>query len=203
MKKAAVFEKTYRDYLAQVGEVDLLSRAASLGGEASGSGLILHFYRKPYRVSAEGVTDAEGKTANFAVSVVLCRYILQCPTGIPDSGGWVTYREFREAGPLMSYFTANTHKIIETTFAGDIPALKKASESLGGIPYDDGSSHDISIKFDFLPKIPVLLRFNDRDTEFPAQCVILFRQSAEQYLDMECLSIGGTFLSGILIGKSR
>ena len=70
-----------------------------------------------------------------------------------------TYREFRDAGPLMSYFTTNTHKIIETTFAGDIPALKKASESLGGVPYDDGSSHDISIKFDFLPKIPVLLRF--------------------------------------------
>ena len=42
-----------------------------------------------------------------------------------------------------------------------------------------------------------------RDPEFPAQCVILFRQSAEQYLDMECLAIGGTFLSGILIGKSR
>jgi uncharacterized protein DUF3786 len=114
-----------------------------------------------------------------------------------------TYREFKDAGPLTSYFTTNTHKIIETAFAGDIPALRKASESLGGVPYDDGSSHDISIKFYFLPKIPVLLRFNDRDPEFPAQCVILFRQSAEQYLDMECLSIGGTFLSGILIGKSR
>ncbi len=87
---SAVFENTYQDYLAQVGEVDLLSRADSLGGEVSGSGLIIPFYRKPYRVSAEGVTDAAGKTANFAVSVVLCRYILQCPTGIPDGGGWVT-----------------------------------------------------------------------------------------------------------------
>ena len=60
------------------------------------------------------------------------------------------------------------------------------------------SSYDISLTFDFLPRIPVLLRFNDKDSEFPAQCAIMFPQSAETFLDMECMAIGGTLLAGTL-----
>lgn len=201
-KKATVFEHTYRDYLAQIAGIDFLSKAEPLGAERAGNALIIPFYTKPYRISAGGVFDASGTPANFAKSVVLCRYILQCPEDAPAAGSWVTYREFREAGPLVGYFTSNTNKIIETAFAGNLSALKKACDTLGGVIFDDGSSYDISVQFDFLPKIPVVLRFNDKDQEFPAQCTLLFRASAEKYLDMECLAIGGTFLSGILIGKA-
>ncbi len=200
-KKAAVFEKTYREYLDRITGIDFLSRARMLGAERSENALVIPFYGEPYRISADGVAGASGKKANFAISVVLCQYILQCPEDTPEIGDWVTYREFRDAGPLVGYFASNTNKTIETEFAGKVTALEKVSESLGGVSFDNGSSHDVSLKFDFLPKLPVLLRFNDRDDEFPAQCSILFRQSAEKYLDMECLAIGGTFLSGTLIGK--
>ena len=200
-KKSAVFEKTYREYLDRIAGIDFLSRVHMLGAERSENALVIPFYGEPYRISADGVSGAAGKKANFAVSVVLCQYILQCPEDTPETGDWVTYREFRDAGPLVGYFATNTNKTIEIEFAGKIATLESASGRLGGVSFDDGPSYDVSIKFDFLPKIPVLLRFNDRDNEFPAQCSILFRQSAEEYLDMECLSIGGTFLSGTLIGK--
>jgi len=202
-RQASVFEQTYRNYLRRISGIDLISRAEPLGAATDGSALIIPFFKKPYRVSSDGVFDASGKPANFAKSVVLCRYIVQCPEQSPPPGGWVTYREFRDAGPLIGYFTSNTNKIIETAFSGNIFGLKAACEPLGGIAFDDGSSYDISIQFDFLPKIPMLLRFNDKDGEFPARWTILFRASAENYLDMECLAIGGTFLSGILIGKSK
>ena len=198
-KKSAVFENTYRNYLAKIAGIDFLSRAHRLGAKISGNALIVPFYGKPYRISKDGVIDSSGEKANFAISVALCQYILQCPEEVPESGDWVTYREFRDAGPLVGYFTANTNKIIETAFADNMSALQTAAVNLEGTFFDDGSSYDISIKFNFLPKIPVLLRFNERDKEFPAQCSILFRQSAEKYLDMECLAIGGTFLAGILI----
>jgi len=201
-KKSAVFEKTYNDYLAQIAGIDFPSRADMLGAELSGDALIIPFYGEPYQVTANGVVKVSGDRANFAVSVVLCQYILRCPEATPESGGWVTYREFKDTGPLEGYFTANTNKIIETTFAGDLAALHNASKRLGGAEFDDGSSYDLSITFDLLPKIPVLLRFNDRDDEFPAQCSVLFRQSAESYIDMESLAIGGTFLAGVLINRS-
>jgi hypothetical protein len=49
-----------------------------------------------------------------------------------------------------------------------------------------------------LPRIPIRLRFNDKDDEFPAQSSILFRQSTESYIDMESLAIGGTYFTGML-----
>lgn len=200
-KRSVVFEKTYREYLRRIASIDFMSRADMLGAEPSENTLTIPFYGEPYRISADGVVNAEGKKANFAICVLLCQYVLRCPEDRPATGDWVTYREFKDAGPLVGYFATNTNKTIETEFAGKIEALKSTGEALNGVRYDDGSTYDLSMKFDCLPRIPVLLRFNDRDDEFPAQCSILFRQSAEKYLDMESLAIGGTFLSGMLIGR--
>ncbi len=196
--KAAVFEETYRHYLTRIADLDLTVRAAMLGADSDGDDLIIRLYGTPYRLSRRGVFRPSGEPVNYAVCVVLCCYVLQCPDSTPRTGDWVTYREFKDAGPLVGYFTANTNKVIETAFAGNLPGLEKASRGLHGRPFDDGAGHDLSMIFDFLPRIPVLLRFNDRDDEFPAQCSILFRSSAEAYLDMECTAIGGTFLAGHL-----
>ena len=198
MKKAKVFDTTLKDYLAQIGGIDLASRADALGATTAGGALIIAFYGIPHRISKEGVFKASGKTANFTVSVVLCQYLLRCPQTIPAAGQWATYREFKDAAPLSGWFTTNTNKIIETTFAGKLSALETACRNAGGRLGQD-TSFDLAVTFNFLPRIPVYLRFNDRDDEFPAQSSILFRRSAEKYLDMECLAIGGTFLAGILV----
>ena len=196
--KAAVFEETYRNYLARIADLDLAARAAMLGAEVHGSDLMIRLYGSPYHLSRQGVFKPSGEPVNYAVCVVLCCYVLQCPQTTPLAGQWVTYREFKDAGPLISYFTANTNKVIETAFSGNLAGLKSACRRLGGRLFDDGAAHDLSMTFDFLPRIPVLLRFNDCDEEFPAHCSVLFRQSTEAYLDMECTAIGGTFLAGHL-----
>jgi hypothetical protein len=201
MKRAAVFETTLEDYLTQIGNIDLVSRGVTLGATTREGALILPLYGIPHRVSKEGVFDAGGKKANFTVSVVLCRYVLQCPATVPAPGGWVPYREFRDAAPLTGYFTTNTNRVIETTYAGNLAMLEDACRRIGGRLVEE-PSFDLAAAFDLLPRIPVYFRFNDRDDEFPAQSSVLFRQSAEHYLDMECLAIGGTLLTGLLINKS-
>lgn len=201
MDKAKIFETTLKDYLAQISRIDMSLRADALGASASDGTLIIPLYGRPHRVSYSGVTDASGHKANFAVSVLLCCYILQCPRSEPVTGEWVTYREFKDAAPLTGYFTTNTNKIIETTFAGQIEMLKAAIGHAGGRLVEE-PSFDLAAQFDMLPRIPVYIRFNDRDEEFPAQSSILFRESAETYLDMECLAIGGTFLAGLLINAN-
>jgi hypothetical protein len=125
---------------------------------------------------------------------------LQCPDTEPEPGEWVTYREFKDAGPLTGYFAANTNKIIETRFAGQLDTLTYACRKIGGRAIET-PAFDVAFMFDMLPRLPVFFRFNDRDDTFPAQTSILFRQSAEKHLDMECLAIGGTYLTGLLIGK--
>ena len=198
-EKAAVFEETYQDYLKQLADIDYLSRADILGGRTSDSELIIEFYGKEYRISTRGITDPDGQKANFAICVVLCKYILGCPGKVMQDGTWVTYREFKDAGPLIGYFNANTNKTIESTFSGRMDLLTRASQRLAATPVEDDAAYDLSLMFKALPRIPVMLRFNDGDAEFPAQCAILFRQSAEHYLDMESMAIVGTFLAGNLI----
>ena len=198
-QKAKVFEETYRNYLKQLAAIDYLARADILGARTSGQELIIEFYGEEYRVSDDGITDPSGQKANFAVCVVLCKYILVCPKEVMQDGIWVTYREFKDAGPLIGYFNTNTNKTIESTFSGRTDLLIRASRKLGAAPVEDGAAYDLSLMFKALPRIPVLLRFNDGDAEFPAHCSILFRQSAEHYLDMESLAIVGTFLAGNLI----
>ena len=198
MKKADVFEVTYRRYLEQIAGIDLIARADTLGAGVSDDALLIPFYGSPHRVSKEGVLNAAGQKATFAVSVLLCCYVLQCPETMPEPGAWVTYREFKDAGPLTGYFTTNTNKIIETTFAGRTGVLKAACLRMGGT-FADAPAFDVAVMFNMLPRIPVFFRFNDRDDLFPAQSSILFRQSAEKHIDMECLAIGGTYLTGLLI----
>ncbi|MCU0559837.1 MAG: DUF3786 domain-containing protein [Desulfobacterales bacterium] len=194
-----VFEQTVRSYLRQLSEIDGRARADILGAGIAGSGLIIPFYGTPYRVSGAGITDAGGRPANFSICVVLCKYILMAPTETPADGNWATYREFKDAGPLTVFFANNTHKTIENAFGADSAALETACRKLGGTAFQDDASHDLSMLFHALPRIPVLLRFNFRDDDLPAQCTVLFRRSAEKYLDMESLAIAGTFLAGGLI----
>ncbi len=201
MKKAEVFETTYRQYIQQVAEIDLAARAKILGAVEKDGALEISFYGEPHMISKSGVFKPSGERASFAVCVLLCCYVLQSPDKAPNPGEWVTYREFKDAGPLVGYFTSNTNKIIEATFAGRIDVLKAACLKMGGQLVEE-PAFDVACMFDMLPRIPVFFRFNDRDDTFPSQTSILFRQSAEKHIDMECLAIGGTYLTGNLIGNS-
>lgn len=199
VQKSAVFEQTYRRYLAEIGTRDYLARADLLGVETDGEALIIPLYDRTYSVSSTGISAHDGATLNDAVRVILAKYVLTCPDQLPPlSSKWMSYREFRDAGPLISYFTNNTNKSIEHHFSGATARLEQRCKSLGA-RIEENSSYDLSVRFQALPRIPVVLNFNDADDLFPAACSILYQASAEHYLDMECLAMTGTLLTGKLL----
>lgn len=198
-----LFEKSYRKYLTELAHLDLTLRSETLGAQISCNALQITFFGQPYRVSTNGIVDSAGNPPTAAVSVVLCRYILRCPAELPADQGWVTFRDFNAAGPLVGYFTVNTNRLIATTFSGRCRTLAKACEALGGQPAGDDAGYDLSMKNDALPAVPIFLRFNDKDDELPAQSTILFRRSAEHYLDLDSLVILGTYLAGNLVKYAR
>ncbi len=199
MHKSAVFEQTYKRYLAQIAEIDYLTRAELLGVEIDGEALIIPLYNRSYSVSSRSIDGCGGAGINDAVRVILAKYVLTCPDTLPElSEKLMTYREFRDAGPLVSYFTTNTNKNIEQHFTGGADRLAERCKELGA-QIEDNSSYDISARFYALPRIPVLVNFNDADEMFPAACSILYQESAELFLDMECLAMTGTLLAGKLL----
>jgi len=197
--RSKVFDETYRRYIGEISQLDFLAKADSLGVNEEGGALLIPLYDKIYRLNAKGIEGADGKELTPAVQVMICKYVLTCPPELPEiNDKLVTYREFKDSGPLVSNFTTNTNKTLESTFSGNLAGLEKKAMQIGG-QVQESDTYDLSFKFHAFPRIPVILNFNDKDDLFPAVCSVLYRSSAALFLDMECLSMTGTLLTGKLI----
>lgn len=200
-RKAKVFDQTYQHYLSMIRRIDYLGRANLLGVEVEDGQLIIPLYDQVYRLSGDAVESRDGSEVTPGIRVILCKYVLTCPAELPViSKRYMTYREFRDAGPLISYFTGNTNKIIESHFVHKLGLLEQRCARLGGVVVEN-ESYDFSSTFSALPRIPLILNFNDADDLFGATCSILYHESAQHYLDMECLAMTGTLLTGKLISQ--
>jgi len=202
-EKPHVFEKTYKAYLKQIAGINFEPLAEVLGIAAEKGKIEISFFEKPYVVAEKRIVNPSGKQPSFGVCVVLCKYLLLCPDTVPQEGDWVAYRDFKDAGPLTVFFANSVEKPIAEHFAGRAAELEKSCKTLGGFAPDIEPAYDLCMQFNALPRIPVLLLYNDADDEFPAHCSILFRRGSDKFLDAESLAILGENLSRRLIKKSN
>ncbi len=198
MEKHSVFEKTYQNYLDRIGGIDLNKRSGILGGRVEKNEMIVSFFGKPYRISSRGITDPAGKPPPMGICVVLCKYLLLCPDVPSLDKEWVSFRDFKNTAPLIHSFVNHTEKPIVRHFSNRLEDLAAACDKLGGKNPGLELNYQLIMKLYPLPKVPLLLLFDDADDEFPAQCKVLFERRAEHYLDPECLAILGTLLCHFL-----
>jgi hypothetical protein len=201
--ESKAFERIYLDYLAQLAAVDLRAAADMLGGRADGDAVVVPFFGRSYKVSAAGISDPSGSRPSHSVSVLLSKYFLMCPENPPLDASWVSYKDFKNAGPFVGGFRNNAEVPLERAFGSDPAALRKRCGALGGVPAAEDFPYEVAVRLPALPKIPILLLFNGADDEFPARCAMLFERRAEKYLDMECLAITGWALSAYLRDTPR
>jgi hypothetical protein len=190
-EKSSVFEETYTNYLAQIAELDFEKIAAQLGAERVADEMMIPFFGIPHRISAAGISDPSGSRPNFSVCVVLFKYLLLCPGEDPVENDWVSFKDFRDSAPFAGSFVNYTEAPMPKYFSGRLTQLEMACRKISGHLPAAQYSYDLCMQFEPLPKIPVLMLFNDADDEFPAQCAVLFERRAEKYLDMECLAMVG------------
>ena len=184
--ESSVFEKTYKDYIAQVAKIDFQTIERKLGVRANSEGVIIPLLGKPYSVSEKGITGPSGKKPFLSICVILSKYLLLCPKNTPKDKNWVSFRDLKDSGPLTSYFANDVERPIARHFSERVHDLASASKKLGGYPPDVEFPYDLTMQFDLLPKIPALILYNDTDAEFPAKCSVLFEGCSESYLDAEC-----------------
>jgi len=190
-EKSQVFDQTYEDYLSQIAGLDFNFIAATLGVKVDGGDVIVPLFGKSYRVSAQSITDSSGQKPHLAICVILCKYLLMCPMIQPLGGNWMAYKDFKDAAPLIQAFSNTVTRPLAETFAGRVAELESSGKKMGGYTPGEEFPYDLCLQFDALPKVPLLLLFNDQDDEFPAQCGVLFEKRTEKFLDMECLAMVG------------
>jgi len=190
-KGREVFETHYMEYCRQIGRADLVSAADILGGEYREGLLYLRFLDREFSISGAGILDASGIQPDYILCVILARYLLACPERIHHDPEWVTFKDFKRNAQFtnVNYFTSDTEQKILNVFSGRGEMLLKACEDLGGRHHDLGIPYDVSMAVEVLPRIPLLLLYNDEDDEFPAQCRVLFPKHGEFYLDPESLAM--------------
>ena len=201
MDNSKIFDQKFDESMSQIQEqeIDFSDRADILGGRYKNNSLAFDFFNRKILVTKYDIKDNGNTELTFAIKFLLCQYILLCPETLPEkSSKLVTFREFKDSGPLFSRFTSNTNKIIETSFSGDLAKLEKQCLKLDGMIMES-ASYDLSMRFKALHRIPIILNFNDRDDLMPATAGFLYHGDAQQYLDLECLSITCTYLTGQLI----
>lgn len=192
-----VFEKNYSYYLEEITKVDFTAVKDTLGCRLDGDRMVIPFFGKDYRVSRSGIADEANQRPGYVVCVVLAKYILRCPAAAPVGDGWVSFKDFKTTSHFtnVNYFASDTERAIVKGFSGRLSELAEACRQTGGVLHEAGMPYDLSVRFEALPRVSLLLLFNDRDDEFPAGCTVLFNRHAESYLDPESLAMTGGMLA--------
>ena len=202
---AKIFETHYEDYCKKINRCDLDAAAKILKIDPEGDGVKIRFLDRIYRVSGKGIEDREGRRPGYGLCVVLAKYLILCPDRIHDDPQWVSFKDFKKDAGFtnVNFFTSDTEQAILKYFAGNVAGLTQACKTLGAVSHDIGVSYDVAMAFEVLPRISLLLLFNDRDEEFPAQCRVLFQKHAEFYLDPESLAMTSAGLAKRLVQSAE
>ncbi|HAY20736.1 DUF3786 domain-containing protein [Desulfobacca acetoxidans] len=192
-----IFERHYIDYCDQIAKIDWTSRGDRLGIRHYDDQMVVPFFNRDYTVSGKGIFDSSGNRPEYMVCVIIAKYILLCPDQSYYDMEWVSFKDFKRTSHFtnVNYFASDTEQAIEKTFRNRLDDLFRVSEEFGGIHLEMRTSYDFSMQFKALPRISLLLLFNDGDEEFPAYCTVLFQKQAEYYLDPESLAMTSAFLA--------
>lgn len=126
----------------------------------------------------------------------LVAYFLRTTDGSPEEGRWISFSELPDGVFYFRAFQGYTGDAIIRGFGGDMAALSRASEKLGG---RRGTEGDLAFSFRALPRVPLLLVWWRGDEEFPPSAKLLFDASAGRHLPTDVCAILGAALTRRLI----
>ncbi|WDP90234.1 MAG: DUF3786 domain-containing protein [Desulfobacter sp.] len=187
-------EDHYKDYCHQISKLDILSIKDTLGVEVRDESIVVPLLGEEYLVSGKGIADKSGNRPGYMVCVVLAKYLLLCPKAPSVNEEWTTLTDLNSQFTNINVFKSDAERPILQNFTGKINALTGAAKKIGCKPFKMDATYDVSVEVQALPKIKILLLFNDGDEEFPASTSILYQRHAGEYLDPESLiMVGVTF----------
>jgi hypothetical protein len=131
------------------------------------------------------VTREDGGHAGDGEALIILHYLVQADgTEVRDE--WIAYRDLPGARYHDSAFIAEVERPLSLGLAGRLDGLLDWARIHGRILKLTG---DLAFAWHVLPRVPLLVIFNEGDEEFPASARVLFDISAPNYLPTEDLSI--------------
>lgn len=151
------------------------------------------------------VRRKDDRPAGERETLIVLHYLIQAD-GTELRNAWVAYRDLPGARYHEPAFVAEVERPLSLGLAGRLDDLIEWAGRHARIVEVTG---DLDFVWNVLPRVPLLVIFNERDEEFPASARVLFDASAPNYLPTEDLSIlaeiaADRILAGVgAIGRSR
>ncbi len=163
-------------------------------GSRSGTGysyqreaFIVPFFGDAYEVLfPRGEVAGPGGTAAAEKEALIILHYLINADGAEVRGQWVAYRDLPGARYHEPAFVAEVERPLSLGLAGKLEPLRRWAEKEARLLDLPG---DVALAWDVLPRVPLLLIFNEADEEFPASARMLFDVTAPNYLPTEDLSV--------------
>ena len=173
-----------KDASSQKASVNCFSpeTAKRLGLLQTDSEFTLLFFNTVFALTLDGKLSYQIAQEPAAIREIITDYLSRhhdTLEPLQSSITYISFREFTGASPLFARFVANTSKTIESHFSGQLDSLEKKCLQLGGSCQPE-DNWDLRFKFMALPKIPVILNYNDRDDFFARICVFSFSEHRDQ-----------------------
>jgi hypothetical protein len=175
---------------------------------ASRSGTVYSFPRNSFIVPLFGeehlvsypdgcAVRADGKQSGGSEELILLHYLAGAG-GAAVKEQWVSYRDLPGARYHEPAFYAEAEGPLSRGLSGRLDAFRDWAR-LHARPTE--LPGDVAVSWDVLPRVPLLIIFNERDDEFPASARILFDITASDYLPTEDLSVLAELAVHHILGK--
>ncbi|MBE0479947.1 MAG: DUF3786 domain-containing protein [Dehalococcoidia bacterium] len=172
--------------------------ASKSGCEYDGKNFRVPFFNRVFMVQHPEIRIfEEGSTARAPqyLEIILLHYLLQA-RGTPVADQWIAYRQLPGSALFGKRFQQMAVGPLLAAFGNDVESLRKAGETVGGIPIS--RTGDAAFKFKALPRINLAVIYFQGEEGIPASVNILFDAAAPDYLPTEDLSLLGVYLVGAL-----
>lgn len=145
------------------------------------------FFGEEYSVLYPHATAirGDGTPAGAREELILLHYLVQAD-GTQVRGRWVAYRDLPGARYHEPAFAAEVEIPLSRGLAGRLEDLQGWAGTHAEAVDIPG---DVAAAWYVLPRVPLLLVFNEGDEEFAASARVFFDESAPHYLPTEDLSV--------------
>jgi len=182
--------KWARQRAASMDPADLPAR---IGGELihidGGPVLALPYFNTVIHIRSGDIQRPDGGQLERWEQVFIFNHLAQGGSQ-PATGRWKSLQEFPNTVSKIKSMRSHVEAPLRERFAGRRGELAAAALRLGGLDITaESESADLAIRFQALPRVPVLLLFWDGDPDggFEAEVKLVFDETIVDHLDIESI----------------
>ena len=166
----------------EITHLDLAKAAKRIGARFCNDTLTLKVLGKNFRVNTKGNLSTDIHI-NPWVAVPFLTYILY-GKGLPVSGNWVSFREFKQGREAYPLFQKRCEEPLKQVADNYTDLFDDMVHVLSGKQVEKQFESDISVVLHPLPKVPVMVCYWLPEDGLESSLSVFFDQTADQNLDI-------------------